>query len=230
MKKLIFLFLSLLTVGSIFQACDDSKTYAEMLEDEKNAVNKFIKDSAIHVISQEEFEKQDSTTAVKGVNGAQYDEYVAFSNGIYMQVVKRGIKLGEDATAEEIVAAEKDVFVNNDMICVRYLEKEVATGEITSFNVFLEEWANASDIYASPAVFRYVLNELSSYSAGTFVELNFLWVYGTAVPQGWLLALPYIRNGAHVRLIVPSKMGHQQAQQDVLPFYYDIQDFSKAKS
>jgi hypothetical protein len=43
MKKLVFLFLSLLTAGSLFQACDNSKTYAEMLEDEKNAVNKFIK-------------------------------------------------------------------------------------------------------------------------------------------------------------------------------------------
>ena len=39
MKKLVFLFLSLLAAGGIFQACDDSKTYAEMLEDEKNAVN-----------------------------------------------------------------------------------------------------------------------------------------------------------------------------------------------
>ena len=47
MKKLIFLFLSVIAAGSLFQACDNSKTYAEMLEDEKNAVNKFIKDSAI---------------------------------------------------------------------------------------------------------------------------------------------------------------------------------------
>ena len=29
MKKLVFLFLSLLTAGSLFQACDNSKTYAE---------------------------------------------------------------------------------------------------------------------------------------------------------------------------------------------------------
>ena len=55
MKKLVFLFLSLLTAGSLFQACDNSKTYAEMLEDEKNAVNKFIKDNDIRVISLEEF-------------------------------------------------------------------------------------------------------------------------------------------------------------------------------
>ena len=53
MKKLVFLFLSLLTAGSLFQACDNSKTYAEMLEDEKNAVNKFIKDNDIRVSSNE---------------------------------------------------------------------------------------------------------------------------------------------------------------------------------
>mgnify|MGYP001751545228 CR=1 FL=1 len=61
MKKLIFLFLSVIAAGSLFQACDNSKTYAEMLEDEKNAVNKFIKDSAINVISLEEFERDTIT-------------------------------------------------------------------------------------------------------------------------------------------------------------------------
>ena len=83
MKKLVFLFLSLLTAGSLFQACDDSKTYAEMLEDEKNAVSQFIKDSAIHVISVEEFEKNDTVTKAKA-NGDAYDEFVSFtSEGIY---------------------------------------------------------------------------------------------------------------------------------------------------
>ena len=41
--------------------------------------------------------------------------------------------------------------------------------------------------------------------------------YGTAIPSGWLIALPYLRNNAHVRLIVPSKMGHTTAQQYVNP-------------
>ena len=90
MKKLVFLFLSLLTAGSLFQACDNSKTYAEMLEDEKNAVNKFIKDNDIRVISLEEFER-DTVTASKEA-GDGYDEYVAFSNGVYMQIVDRGGK------------------------------------------------------------------------------------------------------------------------------------------
>ena len=62
MKKLVFLFLSLLTAGSLFQACDNSKTYAEMLEDEKDAIKAFIRDSSITVISQTEFYRNDSTT------------------------------------------------------------------------------------------------------------------------------------------------------------------------
>lgn len=35
MKKLILLFISLLALGAFFQACDDTKTYAEMLEEER---------------------------------------------------------------------------------------------------------------------------------------------------------------------------------------------------
>ena len=107
MKKLVFLFLSLLTAGSLFQACDNSKTYAEMLEDEKNAVNKFIKDSAINVISLEEFERDTITDLSR-------NEYVAFSNGVYMQIVDRG--RAENKT---------DTFANNNEICVRYIEEDI---------------------------------------------------------------------------------------------------------
>ena len=82
MKKLVFLFLSLLTAGSLFQACDNSKTYAEMLEDEKNAVNKFIKDNDIRVISLEEFERDTITASKEAGNG--YDEYLSL---IHISVV-----------------------------------------------------------------------------------------------------------------------------------------------
>ena len=41
MKKLILLFISLLAVGAAFQSCDNTKTYAEMLEEERDGVNDF---------------------------------------------------------------------------------------------------------------------------------------------------------------------------------------------
>ena len=223
MKKLVFLFLSLLTAGSLFQACDNSKTYAEMLEDEKNAVERFIKDSAIHVISVEDFERNDTVTKAKA-NGDAYDEFVFFSSeGIYMQIIDRGDYDADNKNAYK--------FEDRDIICTKYKEVNVDTRELASFNIPVEEYMDAGQLYASPAVFVYVKKE--TYSAGTFIEMDYVWAsyYGsTAVPQGWLLSLPYLRDNAHVRLIVPSKMGHQSAQQYVTPYFYDITEFRKARS
>ena len=69
MKKLTLFFLSLLALSLGFQACDNSKTYAEMLEEEKDGINDFIKDRNIKVISQSEFYRQDSTTKCKDRQG-----------------------------------------------------------------------------------------------------------------------------------------------------------------
>lgn len=231
MKKLVFLFLSLLTAGSLFQACDNSKTYAEMLEDEKNAVEKFIRDSAIQVISVEEFERNDTVTNL------DRNEYVFFSSdGVYMQIVDRGHEdINTDETSEDNrTEAEKNEaakFVDGNVICTRYLETNISKREVTAYNVPFDENMNSSELYATPLVFRYVKKE--TYSAGTFIEMDYAWSYvnqTTAVPQGWLLSLPYLHDNAHVRLIVPSKMGHQTSQQQVTPFYYDITEFRKARS
>ena len=230
MKKLVFLFLSLLTAGSLFQACDNSKTYAEMLEDEKNAVNKFIKDNESRGRVREEGESDTITASKEAGNG--YDEYVAFSNGVYMQIVDRGGK--EDKNGVEVIN-EVDTFANNNVICTRYVEQDMMTGDTTCFNVPLERWMDVPDYYKFPLTFRYVQNASTVYGivlSGS-LEYDLLWVnqgYGTAIPSGWLIALPYLRNNAHVRLIVPSKMGHTTAQQYVNPYFYDIWKFEKAKS
>ncbi|MDR0939982.1 MAG: DUF4827 domain-containing protein [Mediterranea sp.] len=214
MKKLLFLFLSLLVAGSLFQACDNQKTYAEMLEDEKDAVNKFISDSAIHIISQAEFERDTMTNVSR-------NEYVSFSsNGVYMQIVDRGSENNK-----------VDTFASGDLICVRYVEKNIATRELTCFDVALDGYMDATQYYSNPATFRYTVS--SSYATGIFLEMDYLWAYtygNTAVPQGWLAILPYLRNNAHVKLIIPSKVGHSSAQQYVTPYFYDVWAFSKSKS
>ena len=84
MKKLTLFFLSLLACGLAFQACDNTKTYAEMLEDEKDAIKAFIRDSSITVISQTEFYRNDSTTDVNK------NEYVQLASGVYMQIIDKG--------------------------------------------------------------------------------------------------------------------------------------------
>ena len=115
MKKLTLLFLLLMAVCAAFQACDDTMTYAEMKEREDNAIDAFIRDSNIVVISQSEFYAQDSMTDVSR------NEYVQLASGVYMQIVDKGI--------------EGDTVKNNDEIIVRFSEYNVLNNYLTYSNL-----------------------------------------------------------------------------------------------
>lgn len=211
MKKLILLFFSLFALGYIFQACDDTKTYAEMLDDEKDAIDAFIKKNGINVISEGMFEENGHTT------DTAKNEYVGFSNGVYLQIRSKG---GE---------AKTDSFKNNNMIATRYVEVGLLNNDTSCFNVYLPDFPgidNMAGYYTYPDVFRYVDNGSSIY--GVFTGGSMYMNYQTTdVPVGWLMALKYVNNNACVRMIVPSKMGNQTAQQQVIPNFYDIRKFQK---
>lgn len=193
MRKLTLLFIALLCVGAFFQACDNTKTYAEMLSDEKDAINDFIKTNKIKVISQSEFEK-DTITDVAA------NEYVGFSNGVYMQIVDRG---------------EGDTVKTRDEILARFMEYDIMQKDTTIVSNFGTDGGVDS--------FNYTVS--GSSISGTFIAGNMLHYYGANVPSGWLIPLPYIKDRAHVKLIVPSKMGHSIASQYVYPYFYDITKF-----
>ena len=194
MKKLLLLFFILLAVGFSFQACDDTKTYAEMLEEEDDAIADFINKEGIKVISQTEFFDNDSVTDV------EKNEFVQLSSGVYMQIVDKG----SDNPA--------DTVKNNDLVLVRFMEYSLLDKDTTLSNLTLPYLVDE---------FKYTAS--SSSIAGIFIQGLMYMAYGyTAVPAGWLVPLPYVRDKAHVRLIVPSKMGHQSDMQYVYPYYYDI--------
>ena len=194
MKKLLLLFFILLAVGFSFQACDDTKTYAEMLEEEDDAIADFINKEGIKVISQTEFFDNDSVTDV------EKNEFVQLSSGVYMQIVDKGSDNPSDTVK------------NNDLVLVRFMEYSLLDKDTTLSNLTLPYLVDE---------FKYTAS--SSSIAGIFIQGLMYMAYGyTAVPAGWLVPLPYVRDKAHVRLIVPSKMGHQSAMQYVYPYYYDI--------
>ncbi len=193
MKKLALLFINLLCIAALFQACDNTKTYADMLSDEKKAVSEYIKDNNIKVISQDEFEKDTITNVAE-------NEYVGFSNGVYMQIVNRG---------------EGDTVKTRDQILVRFMEYDIMQKDTTIVsNYNADNWVD---------VFNYTSTGTSV--SGTFIEGSMSQYYGPNVPSGWLIPLKYIKNNAHVKLIVPSKMGHTNASRYVYPYFYDILKF-----
>ena len=170
-----------------------------MLEEEKDAIKAFIKDSSIVVISQSEFYAQDSTTDVSR------NEYVQLASGVYMQIVDKGSTNPADTVKP------------NDLILVRFEEQGlIAVGGVKSY---------ITDIPIPDYLDEFKYTVTSSSIAGIFIKGSMRLAYGTSVPAGWLVALKYVRDRAHVKLIVPSKMGQQQAMERVYPCYYDIHKF-----
>lgn len=200
-KGLLFLCASLILLS--FFACDNSKTYAERLEDEKKAIQRFIDKHNIKTISQEEFE----TDTVTGEN-----VYVTLSDGIYMHIVDRG--------SEELA----DTIKSGQNVVVRFTEYDIIGEYVTEASNYgnpIETLNEYPDMFRFEQVGTTLYGEFITGKFG--VGYNMINAYqSTSVPAGWLLPLKYIRNKAHIRLIVPSKMGHSAAMQTVYPYFYDM--------
>lgn len=222
----IFTFCLMALAGAfLLSSCEDEDSYGERKKKERRTISSFIKrgtlqmasDSPgdtllyvapIKVISESQFEKQDSTTDVSK------NEYVYFRNtGVYMQIIREGtgerLKNGETAT-----------------ILCRYTELNIRGDSIQTTNRML---ATA----AIPDVMT-VSCTLGTFTA-SFVSGIMLTTYGVNgagyVPSGWLVPLSYVKIGrqdspdariAHVRLIVPDSQGQRNASEDVYACFYDI--------
>ncbi len=200
MKKVAYLFLSFLLMGVFFYSCDDSETYADLKSAERKSIKNFISEHEINVISESEFNNQDSTTDVSK------NEYVYFSDsGVYMQIVQEGTgdKL-EDGDWKEVLA--------------RFWEIYVDEGDTSSVS---NMWENYPDVF--------MCNYSSGSFTASFTEGNMYSYYGSSVPTGWLIPLLYVRLGriltddlAKVKLIVPHTSGHSEASASVYACYYEI--------
>lgn len=208
MKKIVYFLLVLFVVGA-FVACDDDMSYADQVEAEQKAINKYLADSAVKVISEDQFAAQNYMT------DTAKNEWVLFSsNGVYMQIVRKGT--GQPLKDKETAT----------VLC-RYIERNLQTDTITATNM--------SARYAS-IVDKMSVTDQSGTFTGIFVsgQSSLMDIYSsssTAVPKGWLLPLTYINLGrqstaegeiAKVRLIVPHDMGHSSATYNVTPMLYDI--------
>jgi len=206
-KGLLFLCLLLLS-ATVFTACSDDETYADQVKRERSAISAYLADSSVNVISEETFRNQNYTTDVSK------NQFVLFeSSGLYMQIVRKG-------TGKPIASGE------SARILCRYTERNLLTDSVQASNVI------------SPYYYRYVEVMNVSNNSGTFsgsfeqaTSLMYLFYGSTAIPSGWLAALPYLNFDryvnanseiAKVRLIVPHDIGQSYASSGVYPCLYDI--------
>ncbi len=205
MKKLGILFASVFLLGLVFQSCNNGKTYAEMKEEEREAIKRFIEREDINVISFEQFQEQDSTTNVKE------NQFVLFSeNGVYMQIVEEG-------NGEHLKDGRYEILA-------RYVEEKITSDGSDSLS-WNTDFANPNMIYPDEMM---LTKSGKSYSA-TFTSGIMIEAWGTTyVPSGWLIPFNYIKVGreisgrSKVRLIVPHSEGQSDASASVYPCYYEI--------
>lgn len=207
MKTLKFLALTLLAIVAL-ASCSDSETYADMKKKERSAINRYIANQKINVISEDVFNAQNQTTNV------DKNEWVLFDGtGVYMQIVREGCgKKLESGKTEKVLC--------------RFNEYNILESDSTlqCSNIYSYLWE----------VEKMTVKNTSGTFSGTFDKESGL-MYSTyssaAVPSGWLVPLTYIKLGipasatdeiAKVKLIVPHSMGQSNASQNVYPCMYEI--------
>lgn len=221
MKQTIYIFSFLLVaLAAVLQSCNDDETYADKRKRENKQIHAFIKSGTrvmsedvegeyllnvpgnIQVISEDEFNRNDSTTNV------EKNEYVYFKRtGVYMQIISKG-------QGSKLADAE-----TSGVLC-RYTEFNIATDSIQTTNDIISAEMKPDKMF---------VNNTSGTFMGTFVSgVMFQSYNSSAVPPAWLIPFTYINLGrntadlAHVRLIVPGSQGQANASSNVYPCFYDI--------
>jgi hypothetical protein len=200
-----YIYMLLLALVAVFASCDHTETYAEQKDKERAAINQYIADQHIEVISEPTFIANGYKTNVSR------NEYVLFENtGVYMQIVRRGC--GEKVKSGETV----------NVLC-RFNEYNLLADSLRLTNNIL--------YYSSIPDKMTVTNTLGTFT-GTFINGVMMSAYNTtAVPAGWLVPLSYIKVGrmlkeddqvARVNIIVPHSQGTSTAMSSVVPCYYEL--------
>ena len=205
MKKILLFMIAAIVV---LASCNDYETYGYQKEKERNAINKFIADSSITVISEDVFNQNGYKTDLTRNEFVKLDK-----SGVYMQIVRQGCgtKLQNGETA--------------NLIC-----------RCREFNIMKDTLAVETTSYysaACPDIMRVSCTSGTFTASFTkSIAYNMYYCYGSAaVPAGWLVPLTYVNVGvpqsdddeiAKVRLIVPHSQGHSVATQNVTPYYYEL--------
>lgn len=207
MKRNVFFYCFVVCAAVFCASCSDTESYADMRKKEDAAINAYLSDYNVKVISEDTFAAQGYTTDVSK------NEYVLFdSNGIYLQIIRQGC--GEKIKQGETV----------DILC-RFSEYNLLGDSL--------QLSNDNLYYSSIPEKMTVTNNSGTFSGSfdTASSLMYAAYSSASVPSGWLYPLTYLNIGrpvnegdetAKISVIVPSSQGQYYASANVYPCLYII--------
>ena len=217
MKRLVYPILMLL-MAVCYTSCEKYETYGDKKAKEREAIDRFIAQENITVITEAQFKAQGETTDTAA------NEYVRFDrNGVYMQILRKGCgsQLEENKTVNLLCRfSEYNILEDSMLICNDryYTLYNSSTGVRIDTSQFVDKMT--------------VVRSGNSFTA-TFISGMMLTFHsqGGSVPAGWLVPLSYVNVGrpenegdevSKVRLIVPHSQGTMEASSSVYPCFYEI--------
>ena len=217
MNRLKYLILVLLSIV-MYTSCENYETYGDKKEKERDAINRFITEKSINVISETVFKAQGETTDTTD------NEYVRLDRtGVYMQIVRKGC--GSKLEENKVV----------NVLC-RFLEYNILEDTVLLCNnrtYYLYNSSTGERIDASSYVDKMSVSRTGTTITASFISglMRMFHSSSTSVPSGWLVPLNYVNIGrpenendeiAKVKLIVPHSQGTAEASSSVYPCYYEI--------
>jgi hypothetical protein len=203
MKKNIFKGVILFVVSLLYISlcgCNKTPTYAELLDQERKAVSKFLGYGGIYT---EELPEDNSKIEASGTRNEISNKvpFYELPNDVAMQVVNKG-------NGRKINQGDRVYF--------RFLRINLNSWASAPYTIKMFD-LNEGGVgnYYYPDINDYYFNYTEEYS----VVVSQYYTYGLGIEY----PLAHLSDGAQVYLVVPSKVGFSESVSSVVPYLYFIE-------
>lgn len=197
-NRIIILLISLITIS--LTACDKTVTYADLLDQERKSISKFLKYGGIYT---EELPSDTSLIKVSGTRNAISTKvpFYELENDVYMQVIDKG-------NGRTIKEGERVYF--------RFLRVNLNTWATAPYDIKMFDLNDGGvGNYYYPDINEYCFDYVKDYN----VPMSQYYDFGLGIEY----PLAHLYDRAKVYLILPSKVGFSESVSSVVPYLYYIE-------
>lgn len=203
MKKNIFKTLALLFIsilGVTISGCDKTVTYAELLDQERKSISKFLEYGGVYTADLPENNSEILATGNQYIISTKVPFY-KLENDVAMQVVSKG-------NGRKINKGDRVYF--------RFLRVNLNKWAASPYNIKMFDLNDGGvGNYRFPNINEYYFDYVEDYN----VPMSQYYTYGLGIEY----PLAHLYDNAKVYLVVPSKVGFSESVSSVVPYLYYIE-------